>query len=262
MQKITLINLLLLTAFISTSVLVPQVTFAQEGIYKVIIEKEKKKELRRWTLAEWLATKDRNSRMDMWLALNSSDTDYEFYLNLDYATQKTVESSDALGITDQKIPIYRLGFAAYATIVGLEYKHQFMDSYSGSKAYFKLRVFGTGEQNTNLNLFYGVRNYKETILGSMGEESFQNEFFGFSITLYVFKKFGFQTHFENYVATRSDKNFSFDGAFLETSIFVDYSFLRIYGALVKEPIEYTETSSSNSVKWTREGFFGGVKFFF
>ncbi len=235
---------------------------AQEGIYKVIVEKEKKKELRRWTLAEWLATKDRNRQMDMWLALHSSDTDYEFYLNLDHATQKTEESSAILGITDQKVPVYRLGLAAYATIAGLEYKHEVMGDYSGNKAYFKLRIFGTGQQNTNLNFFYGVRNYKETVFTSVGEEHFKNEFFGFSITLYLLKKLGLETHFENYVAKESDKNKLFDGSFIETTLFIDYGFIRIYGSLVNEPLEYTATGTNTVTKWTREGFYGGLKFFF
>ncbi|MBT4760366.1 MAG: hypothetical protein HOO06_01600 [Bdellovibrionaceae bacterium] len=252
--------ILLLTAMLV--IINNQNLYAQEGVYKVIIEKEKRKEAKRWTLADWLSTKERNRQMDMWLALHSSDTDYEFYFNLDYATQSTTESNSALGIVDQAVPVYRAGFAAYATIIGLEYKFSKMGDYRGSKSYINLRIFGTSNQNTNFTLFYGNRNYTETILSSLGDEQFKNDFLGFSYTLYLLKHFGLQVNVENYLAKGSDKSLNFDGSLIETTIFVGYGFMRVYGTMSKEPIKYTQLSTSTTLEWARDGLYGGVKLFF
>ena len=52
-----------------------------EGTYEVTVNKKQEEKTKaRWTLAEWLAQKQRNQMMDLWLAQNSHSSPYEGFI--------------------------------------------------------------------------------------------------------------------------------------------------------------------------------------
>ncbi len=66
--------------FILLLLLTPNFSWAFEGVYTVIIQKQQAKASSRWTLGDWLATKKKMALMDQWLALHSSTQIFELYL--------------------------------------------------------------------------------------------------------------------------------------------------------------------------------------
>lgn len=60
-------------------------SLAQEGLYEFIERKQAEKKQSRWTLAQWLALKERNGLMDQWLALNTAPNFLDFNIALEAA---------------------------------------------------------------------------------------------------------------------------------------------------------------------------------
>src|SRR5947209_12687437 len=82
-----------------------------EDVYVISVKKQDDKAQNRWSLQDWLNTRDRMRMMDLWLALHSPSP-YEFFIDGDY---RFTDGGAAA-------PFSHWGFSggAYASIFGLE----------------------------------------------------------------------------------------------------------------------------------------------
>ena len=73
------------------------------------------KQSSRWTLEEWLAQKERNKMMDLWLAMYTP-CPYEFYFGGAYLD--TVSKTNNVEASERK-QFTRAEMGAYATVIGV-----------------------------------------------------------------------------------------------------------------------------------------------
>jgi hypothetical protein len=207
------------------------VTAARADVYLYVTDKQKEKEPHRWSLAEWLDTRDRMRVMDLWLALHTP-TPFEFYAAGDYSTG-TLGSGGYFGGWD-------FTAAAYAYLFGLEVQRQMGTLDSRWFGLVDFRALGYHSQATNLTFQGGVKN--ETRNGA----SLWNPVVGATLTLYLFKNFGVEGLYRhafsyaiNGVSTANDR---FQGG-----AFIDFSFVRVYGDYFSEVEAANPAYSSHGV---------------
>ena len=178
-----------------------------------IIKKQHEKELGRWSLEDWLETRDRMRLMDLWFALHTPSP-YEFYFGGNYVW-------GPLG-TGQWSSGWRGFVAAYASIFGLEVQREFSPGSPTWLALFHLRIFGLHAQATNLTLEGGARNV-QGVLSSWDPEV------GVTLTLYLRKYFGIEGLYRHYfVSTIQGPSVPELGDRVEAGAFIDFSFCRIF----------------------------------
>ena len=202
--------------------LVVGVVSRADDIYTVTVKKQEAKKSTRWTLAEWLATKDRMKAMDQWLAMNSPSP-YEFYLRGDF------EMMDRGG-QDRKT--FGGRFAAYAHIAGLEaiYDRMVKRWY----ALVHLRIFGYHAQSTNITFLGGVR-FQDDPAMHTGAVA------GVSGSLYLIKFVGVMSNFYyHFKSTPNDTGFERGGYRVEVDGFIDFNFFRVFAGYAYE----SETASN------------------
>lgn len=225
--------------------------YAIEGVYEVIIRKQEEKQKSRWSLSDWLLTKQKIALMDQWLALHSSTTWFEFFLEGSGGELDFGNNSDQTFKANSE----RFQGGLYIKMLGLSGG---VDHFSGSlKSSFyqgSLIVFGTSAQSTNFQLHYGKRNLK----GQFGD--FDHSFFGFSSTLYLLPFLGGIYEYRNYSDANSGDYRYEDGNRQEYGAFIDLWILRIRGTYFKERNLYSHplTPKSETISgW----WFGGQVFF-
>ncbi len=216
-----------------------------DDVYQFVVQKQEKKQPGRWSLSEWLETRDRMRLMDLWLAIHSP-TPYEFYLGGDYQFGKE-NGSLSYNANSGKAFI-----AAYASIFGLEAQKEFR--LSEWVALFHFRLFGLHAQGTNITLQGGLRSLKD-------QATFLNPLAGLSITFYLFKHFGIGGLYRHYFnALQNDNGIAETGNRLEGEAFIDFSFLRVYAQLFTE--KQSRTAGPGPAARDRNGIAFGVKAFF
>lgn len=182
-------------------------------------QKSSIKKASRWTLEEWLTTKEKMQWSNLWLTFNSPSP-YEFFLLGAYAP------------STQKI---RYGLGAYAVGVGLEFEQETIFD-SAWNARFHFRVFGTNVQNTNLTLLGGIR-------GRDVSGGFRQGFAGLSFTLYLKKFFGVFTQYRSHFGATPSVLGKVSGERFEVGPFLDFGPLRVFGYYLQE----SETAAGGSV---------------
>jgi hypothetical protein len=213
-----------------------QIAWADD-VYTIVIKKQESKQKTRWSLSDWLETRDRMRLQDLWLALHSPSP-YEFYVGGNYQSQQVSPGSQTNA--------WETFFGAYASIFGLEgrYESSFQKRWFGS---FLLRVFGFHDQGTNLTLQGGVRS------SDAGTFSYRNPFAGATMTLYLSRYFGLEGLYRYYFSSTPDPSgISYSGRRYEGGAFIDFKFVRIYGKYFSD--------SETAVNWT--GFTLGTKVYF
>jgi hypothetical protein len=174
-----------------------------DEVYTVIVKKQEKKELKKWTLAEWLATKEKMRLMDMWLALHTPSP-YEFFIAGDYRHPSQ----------------YGGYFAAYASIVGLEYQREWVTGGPSTTGLFHLRIFGYADQSTHITLQAGLR---DPAPGAPGHHALA----GGRVSVFLLRYFGIEGLYRY--------NFSpGNGQRWEAGAYIDFKFVRIYGKYISE----------------------------
>ncbi|EQC46147.1 hypothetical protein [Bacteriovorax sp. Seq25_V] len=211
-------KLFLFTIIFLISVVGVSPAIKADEIYTVIIKKHEEKQQSRWTLADWLATKQRISLMDQWLALNTESNLFEFVLSYDKfnfkQTRDLTSSSSTEGYFSGK---------AFFTFLGLEggvgdsQKLFDTDSYN-----LNLRLLGGSQQSTHLNLQYGVLNAKDE-LGNR----FSPNFFGVDFELYLLSFLGGNFKYSN-SSSESSNSITYHNRKREYGVFIDIWFLRFY----------------------------------
>lgn len=216
-----------------------------DEVYTFVVKKQEQKAKTRWSLQEWLETRDRMRLMDLWLALHSPSP-YEFMLGGDY---NLVDS----GLPDQ-LQSWRLHAAAYASIFGLSFQRELADS-GEWQALFNLRVIGFQTQGTNFTLHAGLRSKDEGA-------RFRNPVAGASATMYFTRFFGLDGLLRYYFKSLPNAEASHaTGVRFEGGAFIDFKFLRVYGSYFKEPETVTHDGGAKT-KTSRSGAVFGTRFYF
>lgn len=185
--------------------------------------KQDQKSKTRWSLSEWLQTKDRMMLMDLWLVTHSPSP-YEFYLSGEYTIRYPVPSPYAVQTG------YRITAGAFASIFGLEAERDSL--FSRWDLLFKLRLMGFHNQGTNLTLHGGARIQSDPV-------PFQSAIVGASLLLYLTKFFGIEGIYHYYFPGNSTATpYSFRGTQMEGNAFIDFNFLRVYGGYLRYTDDY------------------------
>jgi hypothetical protein len=189
-----------------------------DEVYTFVLKKQEEKAKTRWSLSDWLETRDKMRLQDLWLALHSPSP-YEVYVAADalFLNHATLGPQQA----------WHAQVASYASIFGLEGNY-LSGPVQDFSALFKLRIFGFNVQATNLTLEAGVRQ-KGTV------DAFRNPVLGAHATLYLAKFFGLDGGYQYYLGSTPRANgISSTGYRWDAGAFVDFNFVRVYGSYLSE----------------------------
>jgi hypothetical protein len=214
----------------------------------------------RWTLQEWLATKDRNRMMDMWLAMNTRSSPYEAMVGAAYKSTR-----EGVGTAGEQSYTSADGYVtAHASIVGLtfEYENNVKDNFNDVNAMFNLRVFGNSIQSTYLAFHYGQRT--RTFTSAIPSSSFKNQFGQVSLQLYITKYFGVDGFYRSYIpAIEGGLNQEMRGNLSEAGVFIDFKALRVFGSWYQDNEIVKDTLTPfNETTTNRVGTKAGIKLYF
>ncbi len=207
-------NLLTLAILVSSTALVTSPCARADEVYTFVVKKQEEKKLKRWTLQEWLETKEKMRLMDMWLALHTPSP-FEFFVNGEF-------QSPSNG--------YAVGAAAYASLVGLELQREWIKP-PRTTALFHLRIFGFADQSTHITLQAGIRD-EDRGDGARPRSALA----GARMSVYLLRYFGVEALYRHYFETEgraAERRW-------EAGAFIDFSFVRVYGKYFNEnaPLEY------------------------
>lgn len=222
-------------------------------------KKAEEKKNSRWTLAEWLAQKQKNQWMDMWLAKNSQTSPFEFYLDggsINYNKRPGDANSEHFNYNDH---VGAMGL--YAGFAGLRGYYDSMleenrNQWGGS---FNLRLLGRAMQDTHLNIEYGLRGLTLLRDGSPLEK-FQNQFGGVELTIYFSKYFGIEGNYRKILPESSSLNTTMEGEGSQAKVFIDFLSLRVYGVWMLERLKFENQGLITDE--VRDGYGAGLRLFF
>ncbi len=219
-------------------------------------QKIERKEGARWTLQEWLAQKQRNQLMDLWLGMYAPST-YEFSISGAYQSYTTKTEPIAAEASHQS---YSGAVAAYATVIGLqaEYENNSQELYNDLSGSLNVRIIGNAVQGTHAILFAGLRT--RTVDNSGTPVLLRNKFVGADLNLYFTKYFGLAGNYRSYLPTDDTTLGTVSGTRSEAGIFIDFSAIRIFGNYFVD--KQVETLSGVNSSTERTGIQSGIKFFF
>ncbi len=213
----------------------------------------------RWTLQEWLAQKERNHMMDLWLGMYAPSP-YEFYVKGSLQNYNLTVDPSAGGTDQKSYQSYSGGLGAYATIVGLEgdYENNAEEKYNDLSGSFNLRVLGNAVQGTHLILKYGLR----TRDGEVSGQKFRvgNQFAGADLNLYLTKFFGLKGLYNHYFKTNDSNLGDISGSRSEAGIFIDFEMVRVFGQWFNDIQKNELNNVPTEIK--RTGTQIGLQFFF
>jgi hypothetical protein len=203
-------TLRVLTVLLALATAVPAMA---DDVYTFVVKKQEEKKKTRWSLSEWLETRDRMQLMDLWLAMNSPSP-YEFFIGGAYMAPSQAGASKG----------FELQAAAFATIFGLEFSRQSVPS-TRTQGIFDLRIFGYHDQSTNITLQAGVAST------DAGASSVRGALAGGRMDVYLAKYFGIGGLLRHYFDSTGGVP---GGNRYEGQAFIDFRFLRAYGTYYTE----------------------------
>ncbi len=248
MRKNILFPIVFLLVFFATQ------SFA-EGSKFNFSERAKKREGSRWTLSEWLAQKERNKAMDMWLAMNAPSP-FEFSLlgaNTNY--------KKALGGTIREYTITSAEVTAYAKIFGLtvEYERRPDESENDLNGLFNFRLWGDSIQSSALTLHYGQRT--RTFSGLNPVAITRNQFYQVSLQIYLGRYFGINGYTRNFLPYNDAIFGDITGYQNQAGAFIEFEFLRIFGTWF-EDVQRNSNPGYANPEIKRNGIKTGIQLFF
>ncbi len=229
-----------------------------DDIYIIVNRKQEQKSSSRWSLSDWMLTKQKMALMDQWLLLHSSPTIFEGILGGDMGDYDLTYEPGSLLLEEKTHRLKRGELKLFFAFFGIGgHFEKSKESYEAWDAGIYLRLLGATSQGTNITLNGGVRSLKETL-------KYQNGFVGGSLTINLFSFLGAEGLYRYYFEGDSgDKTITLRGKKLEGTAFLDLSFLRLYGTIYKEHLIYSlKDNSEISVTKKREGVLYGIKIFF
>lgn len=219
-------------------------------------KKVERKQESRWNLQDWLAQRDRNRMMDLWLAMYAPSP-YEYFLGGSYQNFATVNETNK---TEKSYSGSTAYIGAYATVIGLEgfYENNSEEKISQSGGSLNLRIVGNAVQGTHLIINYGYRsmNTQEPGAATIINQSFA----GADLNLYLTRYFGISGAYRSYTPVQNEFLGDVSGNRTEGGVFVDFSAIRVFGSWYSDK----QTNKINDVETTtnRTGVMSGLKIFF
>lgn len=216
-----------------------------------------KRESSRWTLQEWLAQRDRNRMMDLWLSMNSPSP-FEFALGGSYLSSATKIDNPA---SEEKFDSYAGDLHAYAQFVGLtvEYANRTKENFSDLSGMLNIRLLGDSLQNSSLTVSFGQRSRSLEIAGA---SVLQRNLFGqVGLQMYLSKYFGLDSHYRQYQTAADDATGDdIGGSQAQVGLFIDFKAVRIFGAWTRD--RQTNVNSSSETNTIREGIVSGLRIYY
>lgn len=227
---------------------------AAEGKFNMS-DRAKKREGSRWTLAEWLAQKERNKAMDMWLSMNSPSP-FEFSLlgaNTNY--KKALVSSNS------EYTISSIEASAYAKIFGLSVEYEKRDSENENdlSGLFNFRLWGDSIQSSALTLHYGQRTRTFSNLSPVALT--RNQFYQVSLQVYLGNYFGLNGYHRNFLPYTDATFGEMTGYQNQAGAFIEFEFIRIFGTWFEE-VQRNSNPSFADPEIKRNGIKTGLQLFF
>ena len=198
-------------------------------------KKSEAKSKSRWTLEGWLAQKERNQMMDLWLAMNQASP-YEASLTLTnvHGIQNSIQGTGSSAATEESTSSsLATQLSVYSHFVGLEgsYHKNEAEQNSMSSLSLNLRVLGNSLQSTHLILGFGQRVENATENGTTQEpDPLRQTYYKANLNVFLLKSFGVFGEYHNWIPTEHQSLNQVSGYFQEVGVFIDYSFIRIYGS--------------------------------
>ena len=151
------------------------------------LDNKRGQDIDRWTLSDWLFTKNQVGLMDQWLSSNKKDKNvFNFNLGAEVGKMKrSSENSAAPGtITNENLDVQRANLAMFVYLIGIEgsYAENKGDTSGKEKdlSYqIDVRVLGSSNASTNWNFYLGQRNFETD------SDTFKNDYYGTAFTLYL-----------------------------------------------------------------------------
>lgn len=206
-----------------------------DNIYVVIQKQQEKKKQSRWSLGEWMIQERKIRLMDQWLALNSTEIGAEwklFYSGLSFERDGEDETLDGS----------KYGIELFYGFLGVKHEEvQMNDEDLLSNTSIQLKLLGSSQQSTHLNIHYGI--------SSSGKDSNPKaSFYGYSGDLYVYGGFGFSFLYEEYAADSKSDSVYYDAFRRENSLFLESGFIRLKYSLFEinyqgQPIAHKDVGS-------------------
>ncbi len=218
-------------------------------------ERAKKREGSRWTLAEWLAQKDRNRAMDLWLVMNAPSP-FEFSLLGANTNYKKTLSTGASEYT-----IGTLEASAYAKIFGVsvEYEKRDTESENDLTGLFNCRIWGDSIQSSALTLHFGQRT--RTFTGLTPTAVTRNQFYQVSLQIYLSPYFGINGYHRSFLPYNDPYFGDITGYQNQAGAFLDFEFIRIFGVWFEE-LQKNSSPTTSDPEIKRNGIKTGLQFFF
>ena len=237
---------ILMISFLTIGILLPSLGRAQKA----------SGEVKRWTLQEWLETRDRNRMMDLWLSMNSPSP-FEFM-----ATGSLWNYGvSSAGGAETKYDSYIGGLSANAQFIGLSVEHQnnSKENYSDLTGSFRIRLLGNSYQSSNLNFGVGSRTRIENSSGAAN--SVRNITTEADLQVYLSKYFGIRGQYRYFEpADNTLLGGSLGGTQTRAGLFIDFNKIRIFGnSLTESTTLKTPGSESTTI---RTGIESGLMIFY
>ncbi len=214
-------------------------------------KKAEEKSNSRWTLADWLAQKERNRMMDLWLGMYSPSP-YELIFGGRYQND-ALSVDNPVSQSNQYSMSGTLAFFAMAFGVEGYYENNWNEGFVDSGEMLALRVAGKHVQNTHLILDYGTRTKKTS------SYNLQQQFAAADLDLYVENHSGLHGNYRYFLPTTDSFLGAVTGWKWEAGLFWDIGFVKVFGGW------FNESQSSQTpiiVNQSRQGLYSGIKFFF
>ncbi len=209
-----------------------------EEKYTFIIEKQETKAKHRWSLSDWLETRDKMRLMDLWLAMHSPSP-YEFYLGAAYKSGNLSPGGGYRG--------WDFTFAAYAYLFGAEVQYQTANLENRILALVNFRAFGVYNQATNLTFQVGQKQ------SNRGAGGYWNTVAGANFTLYIAKNFGTVLLYRHTFSRATGLAASQDQA--QMGAFIDFNFVRLHA-------DYMMETEVGNPAFSYSGFQVGTRLYF
>ena len=220
-------------------------TAADTFIYEVTVKKQEKKQPSKWSLSEWLETKNRMRLMDMWLSFHTPSP-FEFYLG--GAAEFGQRNHDQSYLGGQ------FHAAAFATMFGLEFQKEHSAA-NITNTLFHWRLFGLHNQTTNITLHGGLR-----FRGNSFEH--RSPVAGVTTAIYITKYVGIDGTFRQiFQSSANTLGTKISGKRYEVGPFIDFKFVRIFGNYFHEQ-EFANSAAMQESYPIRSGYSAGLRFFF
>jgi len=213
--------------------------------------RQEKKKTTRWTLSDWMSTKQQVALMDQWLALNTSANMFDLYFFGSTGKEFTRSTSDIdLEENDLETQFYKAGL--FFSILGAEGEIDNADQGTIERNNFSIRLLGKSLQSTSLIIKTGYRMQESEIT----DTKLNNLTYGADLTLYFFKAFGVTLSSSQIVSGKDADDNTVAGYYSQAQAFIEANFLRVSAIYFEEGLEIEMASSRSN--YIRSGWLAGV----